>query len=367
VEIIVQKYGGSSLATPEQLKAIAQGIAQRVQAGKALVVVVSAMGRSTDELLHLAGQVTAGNHRREMDMLLSTGERISMALLSMAIADLGVEAISFTGSQCGIITNDSHSNARIIEVRPVRVEDELAKGRVVIVAGYQGMSYKREITTLGRGGSDTTALALAAALHAESCEIYSDVPGVFSADPKKVLSAQKIDEASYDELLTLARHGAQVLRDEAIAYAKAHRIKFTARKTGSQESGTAVGTRAGLRAVTSSEKRLFGAGCKAQDLSPPLLRSLVYAGADGLLLASDNLHGATPKNFVPVQTLSWVGQGLVDDPEAISAFLKMTEGRQAFWTETLGLHARFDKAFDLKRLLVLAHDRLVGDANEAPK
>ena len=362
MEIIVQKYGGSSLATPDQLKAVAQGIVQRVHAGKALVVVVSAMGRSTDELVHLASQVTAGNHRREMDMLLSTGERISMALLSMAIADLGVEAISFTGSQCGIITNDSHTNARIIEVRPVRVEDELERGRVVIVAGYQGMSYKREITTLGRGGSDTTALALAAALHAEACEIYSDVPGVFSADPKKVLSAQKIDEASYDELLTLARYGAQVLRDEAIAYAKAHGIRFTARKTGSQETGTAVGMHPGLRAVTSSNQRLFGADHRIESLNPQWLRALVYAGADGLLLASDNLHGPIPDGFVPVQTLSWVGHGLVDNPEAISAFLEITTSRQAFWTETLGLHARFDQTADLKGLLPLAHDRLIGDA-----
>ena len=363
MEIIVQKYGGSSLATPEQLKAIAQGIVQRVQAGKALVVVVSAMGRSTDELVQLAGQVTSGNHRREMDMLLSTGERISMALLSMAIADLGVEAISFTGSQCGIITNDSHANARIIEVRPVRVEDELERGRVVIVAGYQGMSYKREITTLGRGGSDTTALALAAALRAEACEIYSDVAGVFSADPKVVLSAQKLEHASYDELLTLARHGAQVLRDEAVAYAKNHGIKFAARKTGSDDPGTQIGTTTGLRAVSSSDQRLFGAGVRAQDLDPELVRALVYAGADGLLLASDNLHGPRPEGFEPVKTISFVGQGLVDDPEALATFLSLTEARESFWTETLSLNARFDQNVDLKSLLQRLHDRLIDEKN----
>lgn len=358
----MQKYGGSSLATPDQLKAIAQGIAQRVRAGKALVVVVSAMGRSTDELVQLASQVTSGNHRREMDMLLSTGERISMALLSMAIADLGVEAISFTGSQCGIITNDSHANARIIEVRPVRVEDELARGRVVIVAGYQGMSYKREITTLGRGGSDTTALALAAALQAEACEIYSDVAGVFSADPKVVLTAEKIEHASYDELLTLARHGAQVLRDEAVAYAKNHGIKFAARKTGSDDPGTQVGATSGLRAVSSSHQRLFAAGSRPEDLDPELVRALVYAGDDGLLIASDNLHGPRPDGFEPVQTLSLVGHGLVDDPETLAAFLDLTQARQSFWTETLSLNARFDDKVDLKRLLEQVHDRLIDES-----
>ena len=184
--IVVQKYGGSSVADVERIGQVADRVAATRAAGKDVVVVVSAMGDTTDELLALAAQVTRQPARRELDMLLSAGERISMALLSMAINARGVPAVSFTGSQSGIITNDAHTDARIVEVRPFRVQDELARGRVVIVAGYQGVSYKREVTTLGRGGSDTTAVALAAALDAEACEIYSDVDGVYSADPRVV-------------------------------------------------------------------------------------------------------------------------------------------------------------------------------------
>ena len=207
--IVVQKYGGSSLASPQAIQRVADAVVARVREGNQLVVVVSAMGGSTDALIELAGDVSARPRRRELDMLLSTGERVTMSLLSMAIADRGIEAISFTGSQCGIITNDTHTDARIIDVRPVRVEDELRRGRVVIAAGFQGMSYTREITTLGRGGSDTTALALAAALGADFCEIYSDVEGVFSADPRCINDAQLIDQISFGTLETLARGGAR--------------------------------------------------------------------------------------------------------------------------------------------------------------
>ena len=192
--IVVQKFGGSSVADPEKLGQVADRVAATVKTGRRVVVVVSAMGKTTDELLALARSVapesTGGPPRRELDMLLSTGERISMALLAMALEARGLSAISFTGSQSGILTNDRHSGARIIEVRPIRIEDELERDKVVIVAGFQGMSYKREITTLGRGGSDTTAVALAAALGAD-CEIYSDVDGVYSADPRVVPEAHE--------------------------------------------------------------------------------------------------------------------------------------------------------------------------------
>ena len=181
--IVVQKYGGSSVADTGKLKQVAALIKQRRDEGFRLCVVVSAMGQTTNELLAKANDVSTTLPRRELDMLLSCGERASMALLAMALDDLGVPSISFTGSQSGIITNDQHSNARILEVRPYRVQDELEKDKVVIIAGYQGVSYKKEITTLGRGGSDTTAVAMAAALDAHACEIYSDVSGVFSADP----------------------------------------------------------------------------------------------------------------------------------------------------------------------------------------
>ena len=183
-------------------------------------MVVSAMGDTTDELLALAKQVSENPARRELDMLLSAGERISMALLSMALNARGVPAVSFTGSQSGIVTNDAHTNARIVEVRPFRVQDELARGKVVIVAGYQGVSYKREVTTLGRGGSDTTAVALAAALDAEACEIYSDVDGVYTADPRVVPEARRLAEMSYEEMQELAEAGAKVLNAQAVEFAK---------------------------------------------------------------------------------------------------------------------------------------------------
>src|SRR5712675_2760216 len=196
MSIVVQKYGGSSVADVGKLRLVADRIMRTKREGHDVVVVVSAMGDTTDDLLALAKRVSPNPDRRELDMLLTAGERIAMALLSMAIRELGGDAISFTGSQSGIITNDRHVDARIIEVRPFRVQDELARGKIVVIAGFQGVSYRREVTTLGRGGSDTTAVALAAALGADYCEIYTDVEGVFSADPRIVPGAQKLDSVT---------------------------------------------------------------------------------------------------------------------------------------------------------------------------
>ena len=239
-KIIVQKYGGSSVADPQKLKLVAELIQRKRESGKRLCVVVSAMGQTTNELLAKANEVSEAPPRRELDMLLSCGERASMALLAMALESLGVPSISFTGSQSGIITNDQHSNARILEVRPYRVQDELAKDRVVIIAGYQGVSYKKEITTLGRGGSDTTAVAMAAALDAEACEIYSDVDGVYSADPRVVSAALPLAQLSYDDMQALSEGGARVLNAQAVAYAKDKNIKIYAKKTGSDQAGTII-------------------------------------------------------------------------------------------------------------------------------
>ena len=240
-QVIVQKYGGSSVATLEKLESIAKRVVDKHSQGYGVVVVVSAMGKKTDELISLAKQITDNPPARELDMLLSTGERTTMALLSIAIQKYGVESISFTGSQSGIITTDSHSHARIISVRPYRIQDELERNKVVIVAGFQGTSYKNEITTLGRGGSDMTAIALAGALSAQACEIYSDVDGVYSADPKTVLDAQKLDEISSSEMLEIAQHGAKVLHDEAILYAHRHQIALYAKKSHcDQSSGTFI-------------------------------------------------------------------------------------------------------------------------------
>lgn len=237
MSIVVQKYGGSSVADADRIRAVAERVMRTRQRGHDVVVVVSAMGDTTDELLALAKRISANPDRRELDMLLSAGERISMALLSMAIRELGGDAISFTGSQSGIITNDRHVDARIVEVRPFRVQDELARGRVVVIAGYQGVSYKREVTTLGRGGSDTTAVAMAAALAAEYCEICSDVDGVYTADPRAVPNAHRIGTLSYDETQELAESGARVLNAQAIEFAKSAGIAIYARAASSSLPG----------------------------------------------------------------------------------------------------------------------------------
>lgn len=229
--IVVQKYGGSSVADATKIRAVAQRVIRTRDLGHQVVVVVSAMGDTTDDLLQTAKKVSPNPERRELDMLLSVGERISMALLSMAIRDLGGDAISFTGSQAGIITNDRHVDARIIEVRPFRVQDELARGKIVIIAGYQGVSYRKEVTTLGRGGSDTTAVALAAALDAEWCEICSDVDGVYSADPRVVPQAKRIAAMSYEEMQEMAEAGAKVLNAQAVEFAKESGIAIYARAT----------------------------------------------------------------------------------------------------------------------------------------
>src|SRR5258707_1267028 len=237
MSIVVQKYGGSSVADVNRLRLVAERIMRTKREGHDVVVVVSAMGDTTDDLLGLAKQISANPDRRELDMLLSAGERISMALLSMAIRELGGDAISFTGSQSGIITNDRHVDARIIEVRPVRVQDELANGRIVVIAGYQGVSYRREVTTLGRGGSDTTAVAMAAALGAEYCEICSDVDGVYTADPRVVPTATRVGVLSYEETQELAESGARVLNAQAVEFAKQHGIAIYARATASPLPG----------------------------------------------------------------------------------------------------------------------------------
>ncbi len=238
--IVVQKYGGSSVADADKIRLVAARIKRTTEAGKKVVVVVSAMGKTTNQLIERAKQISASPSRRELDMLLTCGEREAMALLSMAVSELGLEAISFTGSQAGIMTNDRHSGARIVEVRPFRIEDELERGKVVIVAGFQGVSYKREITTLGRGGSDTTAVALAAALRAEYCEICSDVEGIFTADPRVVSAAELLASISHDEMLELAAQGAKVLHDSSVEFARKSGIALWARATSKDGGGTRV-------------------------------------------------------------------------------------------------------------------------------
>jgi aspartate kinase len=284
--VVVQKYGGSSVADIGKLRQVAGQVARTRAEGHDVVVVVSAMGKTTDNLLALAreaalppdaalanGSAAPEPAKRELDMLLSTGERVSMSLLSIAIQAHGHDAVSFTGSQSGIITNDRHFDARIIEVRPHRIEDELARGRIVIVAGYQGMSYKREITTLGRGGSDTTAVALAAALDAARCEIYSDVDGVYSGDPRAIPDARHLPALDYATMQEMAESGAKVLNAQAVEWARRSKIAIVARRTGD------VAGAPGVRETVVSDGANADAARRAVVVQKSL--ALLSAGRDG--------------------------------------------------------------------------------------
>ncbi|TDU89423.1 aspartate kinase [Kribbella voronezhensis] len=238
---VVHKYGGSSVADADCIKRVAQRIVATKKAGNDVVVVISAMGDTTDELMDLAKQVSPLPPPRELDMLLTSGERISAALLAMAIANLGYEARSFTGSQAGVITTAAHGNARIIDITPGRIEDALAEGHVAIVAGFQGVAQDtKDITTMGRGASDTTAVALAAALEADYCEIYTDVDGIFTADPRIVPAAKQIPKISYEEMLEMAACGAKVLHLRCVEYARRYNVPVHVRSSFSQKEGTWV-------------------------------------------------------------------------------------------------------------------------------
>ena len=339
--IVVQKYGGSSVADVQRLRQVAQRVVDTVEQGFRVVVVISAMGKTTDELLRMAREVTPDPPRRELDMLLTTGERIASSLLSMAIISLGHEAISFTGSQCGIMTNDRHTDARIIEVRPFRVQDELERGRVTIIAGYQGVSYKRDVTTLGRGGSDTTAVAMAAALGAEYCEICSDVDGIYSADPQVVDGARHMPQISYAEMQELAGCGAKVLNAQAVEFARQAGIVIYARATVGSDKATmvvghtdrreqAVGV-AGLKELV----YIHGDGGSAQMIElvdilqqhqATTIRAQLHDGQPALVISRDNCHdyGQLRRKLEKAGGMVWfdegleavsvVGEGLGDDP-----------------------------------------------------
>ena len=329
MSIVVQKYGGSSMADPERIRRVADRVAATRASGKQVVVVVSAMGDTTDDLLALARRICENPARRELDMLLTAGERISMALLSMALNDRGVPAVSFTGSQSGIITNDSHTNARIVEVRPYRVQDELDRGRVVIVAGYQGVSYRKEVTTLGRGGSDTTAVALAAALGAEACEIYSDVEGVFTADPRVVPDSRPLAELSYEEMQELAEAGAKVLNAQAVEFAKARGIAIYARSTFGGPGETVV-----------------------RRIAPPAPGRVVGVASERDLVI---LEAATGESGALAELLAWLddvgvkGKQLRFDRGAGAALVVSLENLPDFGAIERGLSERFGDGVRLRR------------------
>jgi len=240
VALIVQKFGGTSVGDADRIRAVADHVARTRRQGDDVVVVVSAMGKSTDELLRLAHDVAAVAPPREMDMLLTAGERISMSLLCMALAEIGIDAASFTGSQAGIITDTDHTRAKIVEVRPDRLREAIAAGTVPVVAGFQGVSTAKDITTLGRGGSDVTAVALAGALGASVCEIYTDVTGVFSADPRVVPTARRLARVSFEEMLEMASTGGRVLMLRSVEFARNHHVPLHVRSSFTWEPGTWV-------------------------------------------------------------------------------------------------------------------------------
>ncbi len=333
---VVQKYGGSSVADVSKVRMVAAKIAAARRAGNEVCVVVSAMGDTTDELLALAKEVSAAPPRRELDMLLTAGERISMALLSMALHEQGVEAISFTGSQSGIITTDAHAAARIVEVRPFRVSEELARGRVVIVAGFQGVSRKKEVTTLGRGGSDTTAVALAAALGAD-CEIYSDVAGVFTADPRVVPSARRLDALSYDEMQELAAAGAKVLNVQAVELAKEQGISIHARSTfgGAEETVVRGGTHPERIAGVATQKELALLSFPSEALAR-VLETLEARGAAASEIASTDARAGLVLDLENVHDWKMLKQSLA---EVVPGIAVADEGLGAVSVVGTGLSA----------------------------
>jgi aspartate kinase len=327
--LVVQKYGGSSVADAEGIKRVAKRIVATKQAGNQVVIVVSAMGDTTDELTDLANRVSPAPPGRELDMLLTSGERISMALLAMAIAALGMEARSFTGSQAGVITDGQHGRARIIDVTPGRISSALAEGAIPIVAGFQGVSQNtKDITTLGRGGSDTTAVALAAALSADVCEIYTDVDGVFTEDPRLVRGARRIPRITYEEMLEMAACGAKVLIPRCVEYARRYNLPIHVRSSFSDKIGTWVSGHAGDESEEAGMEQAIISGV-AHDRSEG---KITVVGVPDRVGAAATIFGIIAEAGVNidmiVQNVSAIATGRTD----ISFTLPGTDGQQTLET-----------------------------------
>jgi len=307
VPLLVQKYGGTSVGDAERIRAVADHVARTRREGHEVVVVVSAMGKTTDDLIRLADDVSGTQPPREYDMLVSSGERISMSLLCMALAGLGVDAVSFTGSQAGIITDTDHTKAKIQEVRGDRLREALAAGRVPVVAGFQGVSTERDVTTFGRGGSDTTAVALAAVLGAEACEIYTDVTGVFSADPRVVPDAHRLGRISFEEMLEIAATGGRVLQLRSVEFSRNHGVPLHVRSSFTWEPGTwvveedASMEQATVTAVThdTSEAKVTVTGVPDRPgVAARLFRALAERSVNvDMIVQNTSLHGTTDISF----------------------------------------------------------------------
>ena len=310
--LVVQKYGGTSVGDAERIRAVADHVARTKRSGADVVVVVSAMGKTTDDLIRLAGEVSSVQPPREYDMLVSSGERISTALLCMALADLGVAASSFTGSQAGIVTDTDHTKAKIVDIRAGRLTEALAQGRVPVVAGFQGVSTERDVTTLGRGASDLTAVALAAVLGADVCEIYTDVTGVFSADPRVVPDAHKLSRVSFEEMLEIAAAGGRVLHLRSAEFARNHNVPLQVRSSFTWEPGTWIVEedtsmeQAVVTAVihdTSQAKVTVGGVPDKPGIAARLFRSLadVSVNVDDIV-QNASVHGTTDISFTVPRT-----------------------------------------------------------------
>jgi aspartate kinase len=312
VALVVQKFGGTSVSDAERVRAVADHVARTRRQGTDVVVVVSAMGKTTDDLIRLAGDVSSVQPPRELDMLLTSGERVSMALLCMALAGLGVDAVSYTGSQAGIITDTTHLKAKIVEIKADRLRAALTEGRVPVVAGFQGVSLDRDVTTLGRGGSDTTAVALAAALGAEACEIYTDVSGVFSADPRIVPEARRLARLSFEEMLDIAASGGRVLALRSVEFARNHGVPLHVRSSFTWEPGTWVVEedpsmeQAVVTAVThdTSEAKVTVTGVPDKPgIAARLFRALADRAVNvDTIVQNTSLHGTTDISFTVPKT-----------------------------------------------------------------
>jgi aspartate kinase len=363
--IIVQKYGGVCLETPAKIRAVASSLADLHRRGHRVVAIVSAMGKTTDQLIEMAYQVSPQPNRRELDMLLTTGERISMSLMSMALSDLGVPAISFTGSQAGVMTDQSHSSARILEVRPVRVREELDRGRIVVLAGFQGVNaVTREITTLGRGGSDTTAVAMAAALKAERCEIIKEVDGICTADPRIVPDARPLRRLDFASLSDMCFWGAKVLHFRSVELAQSQDVPLALKKWGGVEHATQVtkevlGMEEGKVLAVNSMARIEHVEIDSADLNQGFEKFAQHLKQNGLswpqLLASAFADGKT-------------SMVLACDPEWLDALLRtlkqakdLRQQRETSSSVSLTCYGGVSSDLPLRALQTLAQHGIVAD------
>ena len=363
--IIVQKYGGACLETPEKIRAVASRLADLHSRGYRVVAIVSAMGKATDELVRMAYQVSPHPNRRELDMLLTTGERVSMSLMSMALSDLGVPAISFTGSQAGVMTDESHSSARILDVRPTRVLEELGRGRIVVLAGFQGVNpVTKEITTLGRGGSDTTAVAMAAALKAESCEIIKEVDGVCSADPRIIPNAKPLRQLDFACLSEMCFWGAKVLHFRSVELAQSQNVALVLKKWGGAEYSTQVikeviGMETGKPLAVNSVARIEHVEIDSTDLNQGFEKFAQHLKQNGLswpqLLASVHAEGKTQMM-------------MTCDPESLDTLLRtldtskgLRKQRESLGSVSLTCFGGVSSDLPFKAISILQHHGIVVD------